>query len=97
MGRSEAGSDAYSGGYPREQPEHDATVSAFSLDKYEVTVGRFRRFLNAYEGPPTFDQGGHPAIPLSGWRTDWNVDMPADKAELAASLQCDEFATWTTD
>ncbi|HVJ16609.1 MAG TPA: SUMF1/EgtB/PvdO family nonheme iron enzyme [Polyangiaceae bacterium] len=23
--------------------------------------------------------------------------MPADKAELAASLQCDEFATWTTD
>jgi formylglycine-generating enzyme required for sulfatase activity len=27
---------------------HPATVSTFTLDKYEVTVGRFRRFVNAW-------------------------------------------------
>ena len=44
MGRSENGTDAYSG-YSDEQPEHDATVSDFYLDEYEVTVGRFRKFV----------------------------------------------------
>src|SRR5258706_450328 len=29
---------------------YPATVSAFRLDKYEVTVGRFRKFLAAYPG-----------------------------------------------
>jgi formylglycine-generating enzyme required for sulfatase activity len=29
---------------------HPATVSAFRLDKYEVTVGRFREFVNAWHG-----------------------------------------------
>ena len=32
-----------------EKPEHTVTVSAFRLGKYEVTVGQFRRFVEATE------------------------------------------------
>ena len=46
MGRSEDGDDAYADGDPDEQPEHAAEVSEFALDKFEVTVGRFRQFLD---------------------------------------------------
>jgi formylglycine-generating enzyme required for sulfatase activity len=40
---------------------HSATVSAFSLDDYEVTVGRFRRFVAAYVNGwrPTPGTGKH--------------------------------------
>ena len=31
-------------------PTYPATVSDFYLDKYEVTVGRFRAFVTAYTG-----------------------------------------------
>jgi sulfatase modifying factor 1 len=38
-----------------------ATVSGFRLDKYEVTVGRFRRFMAAWDGGwlPAADSGQH--------------------------------------
>jgi formylglycine-generating enzyme required for sulfatase activity len=35
-----------------EDPRYTATVSDFYLDKYEVTVGRFRRFVETYYTPP---------------------------------------------
>jgi len=52
------------------------TVSSFRLDKYEVTVGRYRQFVAASAdwrraGNPVADAGGHPNIPGSGWHTDW--------------------------
>ena len=49
-----------------ETPEHDVTVSAFSLDKYEITVGRFRKYVEAYDhlaAPPAVGSGAHPNIP----------------------------------
>ncbi len=98
MGRSLEGADAFGCcGYEQELPEHDVTLSPFSLDKYEVTVGRFRRFVDSYEGPPAFNAGVHPHIEFSGWRSDWNAEMPVDKAALAAALDCDPTATWTLD
>lgn len=63
------------------QKRNDAakvTVQAFYLDRFEVSVGRFRRFLNDYD---TWIQGGvqprngfaqHPALPQSGWQGAWN-------------------------
>jgi sulfatase modifying factor 1 len=43
---------------------HPATVSAFVLDRYEVTVGRFRTFVAAGMGtqgnPPAPGTGAHP-------------------------------------
>ena len=31
-------------------PSYPATVSDFWLDRYEVTVGRFRKFVQAWDG-----------------------------------------------
>jgi formylglycine-generating enzyme required for sulfatase activity len=36
--------------YPGACEGYPATVSSFKLDKYEVTVGRFRQFVNAWNG-----------------------------------------------
>ena len=67
-----------------------ATVSAFRLDKFEVTVGRFRQFYNANEGnatsPPAAGAGAHAAIANSGWDPTW--PLTADKAALNAALHC---------
>ncbi|MES1188299.1 MAG: SUMF1/EgtB/PvdO family nonheme iron enzyme [Myxococcales bacterium] len=73
-------------------------VASFELDKYEVTVGRFRAYVNGYAGPPAKDAGAHPLIAGSGWQTAWNSAMPADKAALTAAVQCDaEFQTWNAN
>ena len=45
-----------------------ASVSTFVLDKYEVTVGRFRQFVRSYIAPPLDGAGRHPLIANSGWQ-----------------------------
>ena len=77
--------------FANETPEHNVTVSAFSLDRYQVTVGRFRRFLEAYDligTPPAIDSGAHPNIPGTGWQAAWNANLPADSIGLKNSLMC---------
>lgn len=79
---------------------YPATVSDFYLDKYEITVGRFRQFVNAGMGtqanPPAAGVGAHPLIAGSGWNTAWNANLPADTAALKAAILCDlVFQTWT--
>jgi formylglycine-generating enzyme required for sulfatase activity len=97
MGRSLAGADAFPYGRDLELPEHSLTVSPFVLDKYEVTVGRFRRFVSAYTGsPPLSGTGAHPNVAMSGWQAIWNSRLPADSAMLADRLKCNfSFQTWT--
>jgi len=78
-----------------------ATVSDFRLDKYEVTVGRFRKFVDAGMGnagkPPIAGSGEHANIPGSGWNASWNTNLVADKPALIAALKCDAsiYQTWT--
>jgi formylglycine-generating enzyme len=76
-----------------------ATVSDFYLDKYEVTVGRFRAFVDAGWGtrshPPRADDAAHPRIPGSGWNQEWNTKLPTDSSELRAKLKCIPQQTWT--
>jgi formylglycine-generating enzyme required for sulfatase activity len=100
MGRSDGGSDTCPSGilcYPGEQPEHPATISDLSLGVFEVTVGRFRRFVDAYDGqPPPEGAASHPRIADSGWRADWNSSLPFSKDALVKRLKCDaKLATWT--
>jgi formylglycine-generating enzyme len=94
--QSGAGNEACPTGmtcYSDEQPEHSATVSAFALDKYDVTVGRFRGFVAAYEAGwrPAAGSGANPNVPTAadasdngtGWRQIWDdsagagVNLPA--------------------
>jgi formylglycine-generating enzyme required for sulfatase activity len=81
-----------------------ATVADFYLDKYEVTVGRFRQFVNAGMGtqanPPAAGAGAHPLIVGSGWNSAWNAKLAADTASLKTAMICDSVyypgsETWT--
>ncbi|HRI67976.1 MAG TPA: SUMF1/EgtB/PvdO family nonheme iron enzyme [Polyangium sp.] len=75
---------------------YPATVSDFRLDRFEVTVGRFRKFVEAYPASkPVSGAGSHPVIPGIGWDSTWDVNLPADQAALKAAVNCSSFATWT--
>ncbi|HEX2877059.1 MAG TPA: formylglycine-generating enzyme family protein [Polyangiaceae bacterium] len=78
------------------------TVSPLALDKYEVTVGRFRAFVEAYTGPPAIGAGAHPQIASSGWLADWNGNMPTGSAAFANAMEFREckllaVRTWTSE
>jgi len=58
-----------------------ASVSDFYLDRYEVTVSRFRAFLGSYDAwrlasQPAAGAGALPAVPASGWDPAWNTVLP---------------------
>ena len=60
-------------GLPNERPEHTVALDAFYIDKYEVTLNLYRRFLEAEkrEAPQTWDDeaattvGDRPAIGMT--------------------------------
>ncbi len=74
-----------------------ATVSNFRLDRFEVTVARFRKFVEAYPGnKPASGAGAHPLIAGSGWNTAWNANLPVDQAALKTAVKCfASYQTWT--
>jgi formylglycine-generating enzyme required for sulfatase activity len=78
---------------------YPATVADFYLDKYEITVGRFRQFVNAGMGtqasPPAPGAGAHPLIAGSGWDSTWNTNLAAAKASLKTDLKCSFPQNWT--
>jgi len=102
MGRSDAGSnrcpdadvtycqdDELNGG--------SVTLSPYSLDRFEVTVGRFRKFVDSwdYQGLPV-GAGGDAVVAGAGWRASWNANLPTSKAAFQQALACNpELATWT--
>lgn len=77
-----------------------ANVDAFALDKYEVTVGRFRAFYaqyNALLGTVPMDKAGqHPAVPGSGWSGAWTNANNALPGSLYATTQTDLRAALDT-
>jgi len=85
-------------GVSNKDVNNPATVSTFRLDKFEVTVGRFRAFVKAYPGSkPAAGAGAHPKIAGSGWQSAWDSNLPADQGALIASRPC-AYArpgTWT--
>jgi formylglycine-generating enzyme required for sulfatase activity len=99
MGRSNAGADAAEEGHEDEQPEHKAHVDPFALDAFEVTVGRFRKFVESYDGtPPEPGAGDHHGV-SAGWQSEWNARLPASRAQLEDALACDDmynYDTWTS-
>jgi formylglycine-generating enzyme required for sulfatase activity len=81
-------------------PGYPATLDDFYLDTYEVTVGRFRKFVSGY--PDTLPAAGAGANPNNagdpGWMRMWEANMPGTRAELLASLPvCSPVVipTWT--
>lgn len=82
LGRGETGSDAYPFAEPEsdepfanEVPEVTVEISRFRLDKYEVTVSRFRAFMEDYDD-------WRPACPGPGDGGDSARNRPALDADL---------------
>jgi formylglycine-generating enzyme required for sulfatase activity len=100
MGRSETpGASDYIYQYTGngwDTPEHGATVAGFQLDKYEVTVGRFRQFVQKYNswrnaGNPKIGDGKHPIAANTGWGQSWTLatsDLPVSVTDLVSSMKC---------
>ncbi|WP_394828306.1 formylglycine-generating enzyme family protein [Pendulispora albinea] len=82
-------------------PQYPATVSDFRLDIFEVTVGRFRVFVEAGKGtradPPAVGDGERPGMPRSGWLQEYNDKLVPDVAAMRAAFKCDGgvIETWT--
>jgi formylglycine-generating enzyme required for sulfatase activity len=79
-------------------PRFPATVSAFRLDRFEVTVGRFRKFVEAYDqwlsaGNPKPGAGANPHNASSGW--DSPLGYPADAATIVSSMKYCQGSDWT--
>jgi formylglycine-generating enzyme required for sulfatase activity len=83
-----------------------ATVSSFRLDKYLVTVGRFRQFVSAWNAgyvPPvgsgkhTHLNGGNGLNATGGgYEPGWVAADDSNIAPTNANLACDPiFVTWT--
>jgi formylglycine-generating enzyme required for sulfatase activity len=75
-----------------------ATVSDFKLDVYEVTTGRFRKFVAGYPGNlPAIGAGKNPNNPSDpGWSAADSAAMPLTQAALITALKCNPTqASWT--
>lgn len=82
------------------EPDYEATVSDFRLDRFEVTVGRFRAFLEALPGSkPAAGAGKHPKNTTEdkGWDPAWSMFLPSDQPGFEASLtSCGQPSIWTS-
>ncbi len=79
--------------------QYPATLSDFRLDSYEITVGRFKRFLDVYS-PNMIPAGAgkNPNNPEDqGWDAAWNLELPSTTAELLAAGQAECRTGWPGD
>lgn len=88
-----------SGTYLRSSdPSFPATVSDFNLDRFEITVGRFRKFVDAGMGTmstaPAIGAGANPNAPGTGWAASYKTGLLADTAALKAAMS-GGTCTWT--
>jgi formylglycine-generating enzyme required for sulfatase activity len=100
-GKNQCPSDACN---VNEEPAHRVTLSPYALDRFEVTVSRFRKFVDAwnYEGLPG-GAAGDAVVAGSGWQLAWNTSLPASKGAFEKDLEggTDTFdftpiMTWTS-
>jgi formylglycine-generating enzyme required for sulfatase activity len=92
---------ASDGMYP--SMSYPATVSPFVLDRFEVTVGRFRKFVETGMGtranPPPAGAGARTLNGnggQGGWDASWNNVLATDTAALITAVKCDgSKQTWT--
>ena len=92
--------DGNGSGDDDEFPEHAARADFYGLDRYEVTVGRMRAFVGAYDKATLLTAlgggaGAHPDIGGTEWDGAWDDELPDDADLLRADLACDAVATWT--
>jgi formylglycine-generating enzyme len=73
------------------QDRVERRVRTFALDRFEVTVSRFRRFVDGFGATrrPEPGAGAYPGISGSGWSASWSDDyaaLPLSQAGLEQQL-----------
>ena len=68
-----------------------AATQSYYFDEYEVTTGRFARFLDDYDrwradGNPRSGAAKHDGNPETGWQERWNTALAGNAAELRANV-----------
>lgn len=90
--------------YRDNQPEFPANISRFELDRYEVTVGRFRAFTKHFDtwraaGHPTHGEGRHPQNGDAQWESAFDAWLAPSAAKLTVAIQSADCVphevTWT--
>jgi formylglycine-generating enzyme len=92
---------------------HRATVSNFRLDRFEATVGRFRKFVAASAAGwvPPAGSGKHAhlnggagllqdgtTVPETGWDSAWDSSLATTAAQWTTNLSCEAtHQTWTAN
>jgi formylglycine-generating enzyme required for sulfatase activity len=73
-----------------------AETGPFSLDALEVTVARFRRFVDAFDGwKPAVGSGANPSNGDDhGWQAAWSQSLPASAQALTDQMQACGGHTW---
>ena len=79
--------------YRDNDPNYPATVGDFHLDRFEITVGRFNRFVAAGQGlQSTAPQVGSGKNDLDandpGWDVAWNIQLATTSQQLTTNVQC---------
>lgn len=96
---------SYDGIYSKDD-SYPAKISAFRLDRYEVTVGRFRAFVSAVvngwrpsagEGKHAHLNGGNGLVVVgggaeTGWSASWLTNLPLTQTDWNTKLT---GGTWT--
>ncbi len=93
-------------------PSYQATISDVRIDKYEVTVGRFRQFVAAASGAgawtPPAGSGKHAELNAgrglnasaggyeSGWLAGWATNVPSKPVAWNSALSACTSADWTS-
>lgn len=81
--------DGVTSGYT--DARYQATITAFTLDRFEVSADRFQRFVDAYPAnKPTVGAGANPHDTSdAGWLAAWTTALPATQADLRTMWKCD--------
>jgi formylglycine-generating enzyme required for sulfatase activity len=75
-------------------PTAVATLSPFKLEVFEVSVRRFRKFVDAYPASlPAEGDGAGGGFP--GWQKAWVAQMAEDAPKLRAQLAACTDSTWS--
>lgn len=67
--------------------DHPVSVSGYFLDRFEITWARLEQYAAEYGGPPPAGSGAHPALPATGWQSEWDLELPETGSELLASAR----------
>jgi formylglycine-generating enzyme required for sulfatase activity len=98
--------DSFGDGEPDEYPVHEVCVDGFSMGKYPVTVGEFRKFVNdtgyrteAEKGGGCFTvqpDGKWPKTPSANWKNPGFSQADRHPAVCISWNDANEFSKWLT-